>query len=57
MLPGPGEIAIVIGIALLIFGPKRLPELGKALGEGIGSFKKAIDEPQPLPAKEEPKET
>jgi sec-independent protein translocase protein TatA len=44
MLPGAGEIAIVVGIALLFFGPKRLPELGKALGEGIGSFQKAINE-------------
>ncbi|MGH9495169.1 MAG: twin-arginine translocase TatA/TatE family subunit [Candidatus Sulfotelmatobacter sp.] len=33
---------IVIGIALLIFGPKKLPELGKGLGESIRGFKSAM---------------
>ena len=38
----PIQIAIVLVIALLVFGPKRLPELGKSLGQGIRSFKDSI---------------
>jgi sec-independent protein translocase protein TatA len=33
---GPLEIGIVLVIALIVFGPKRLPELGRGLGRGIG---------------------
>jgi len=36
------EIAIVLIIALIVFGPKRLPELGKSLGKGIQEFKGTI---------------
>jgi sec-independent protein translocase protein TatA len=36
---GPLEIAIVLVIVLIVFGPKRLPELGKSLGEGIRGFR------------------
>ena len=36
---GPLEIAIVLIIVLVIFGPKRLPELGKSMGRGIKEFK------------------
>ena len=43
---GPGEIAIVFGIALLVFGPKKLPELGRALGQGLGNFKRSLTEAQ-----------
>ncbi len=43
---GPAEIALLFGVALLLFGPKKLPELGKALGQGIGNFKKSIGEAQ-----------
>lgn len=43
---GPGEIAIVFGLALLIFGPKKLPELGKALGQGLINFKRSMKETQ-----------
>ena len=39
---GPLEIAIVLIIALLVFGPKRLPELGKSLGKGIREFKGSV---------------
>ena len=36
------QIAIVLVIALLVFGPKRLPELGKSLGTGMREFKDSI---------------
>jgi sec-independent protein translocase protein TatA len=41
---GPMEIAIVLIIALIVFGPKRLPELGKSLGKGIREFKGTISD-------------
>ncbi|HEY9715449.1 MAG TPA: twin-arginine translocase TatA/TatE family subunit [Chroococcales cyanobacterium] len=46
MLNSPVDIAIIAGVVLLIFGPKKVPELGKALGQGIGNFKKALTEAQ-----------
>ncbi len=39
---GPLELAIVLIIALIVFGPKRLPELGKSLGRGIREFKGSV---------------
>jgi sec-independent protein translocase protein TatA len=39
---GPLEIAIVLVIVLVVFGPKRLPELGKSVGEGIKGFRGAM---------------
>lgn len=39
---GPLELAIVAIIALIIFGPKRLPELGGSVGKGIREFKSSI---------------
>ncbi len=38
----PMHLMIIAGIALLIFGPKKLPELGKGMGEGIRGFKAAM---------------
>jgi sec-independent protein translocase protein TatA len=38
----PMHLMIIAGIALLIFGPKKLPELGKGLGESIRGFKTAM---------------
>ena len=45
MIPnvGPLEIAIVLIIALIVFGPKRLPELDKSLGRGINEFRDGIN--------------
>ena len=40
---GLPEILMIGGIGLLVFGPKRLPELGKSLGKGIRDFKKALE--------------
>jgi sec-independent protein translocase protein TatA len=39
---GPLELAVVVIFALIIFGPKRLPELGKSLGKGIREFRSSI---------------
>jgi sec-independent protein translocase protein TatA len=39
---GPLEIGIVLIVALMVFGPKRLPELGSSLGKGIRDFGKGI---------------
>ncbi|WP_201715790.1 twin-arginine translocase TatA/TatE family subunit [Rossellomorea arthrocnemi] len=39
---GFGEIAIILFVALIFFGPKRLPELGKAAGTSLREFKKAV---------------
>ncbi len=38
----PMHLLVIAGLALLIFGPKKLPELGKGIGEGIRGFKTAI---------------
>ncbi len=40
---GPAEIIIVLIIALLVFGPKRLPQMGKSLGKGVREFRKAAE--------------
>ena len=42
MLGSPVDIALVCGIALIAFGPKKLPELGKSVGLGIANFKAAL---------------
>ena len=39
---GPMELAIVLVLALVILGPKRLPEAGKAVGKGMREFKQSI---------------
>lgn len=38
----PTHLLIILVIALLIFGPRKLPELGKGLGEGLRGFKEGI---------------
>ena len=40
----PMHLLVILGIAILVFGPKKLPELGKGLGEGIRGFKSAIQQ-------------
>jgi sec-independent protein translocase protein TatA len=39
----PMHLLVIMGVALLMFGPKKLPELGKGIGEGIRGFKSAIN--------------
>lgn len=52
----PMHLLVLLGIALLVFGPKKLPELGKGLGDGIRIFKSAIkgDEEEEASAREHP---
>jgi sec-independent protein translocase protein TatA len=51
---GPIEIIVVILILLVIFGPKRIPELGRSVGQGMRNFKQSVtgrdrgDEPHEL---------
>ncbi|NLV16091.1 MAG: twin-arginine translocase TatA/TatE family subunit [Syntrophomonadaceae bacterium] len=41
---GPWELILVLAIALIIFGPGKLPEVAKSLGKGINEFKKASND-------------
>lgn len=41
---GTQEILIVLGIIILLFGGKKIPELMKGVGKGIGEFKKGVEE-------------
>ena len=43
----PMHLLVILAIAMLVLGPKKLPELGKGLGEGIRGFKKAMSETEP----------
>jgi sec-independent protein translocase protein TatA len=40
----PAHLLVIVGIALLVFGPKKLPDLGKGLGDSIRGFKAAMKE-------------
>jgi sec-independent protein translocase protein TatA len=40
----PMHLLLILGIAVLVFGPKRLPELGRGLGASIRGFKEALEE-------------
>ena len=39
---GPGELIVVLVIALIVLGPKRLPEVGRSIGNGMREFKDSI---------------
>ena len=39
---GPLELIVVLVVALLVFGPKRLPDLGRSLGSGMREFKESV---------------
>jgi len=55
---GMGEMLIILAVVILIFGAKKLPQIGAGLGQGIQNFRKAvkgkdeIDEPELLEEKE-----
>ncbi len=40
----PMHLLLIFGLALLVFGPKKLPELGKGIGEGIRALKQGVKE-------------
>jgi sec-independent protein translocase protein TatA len=46
----PMHLLVIFGIALLVFGPKKLPELGKGIGEGIRGFKSAMKTEEEKPS-------
>jgi sec-independent protein translocase protein TatA len=48
------ELFVVGVIALLIFGPRRLPEMGHALGKALGEFKKSMSDVPPPPPSDAP---
>lgn len=39
---GPLEILLLVGLAVLLFGPKRLPEIGRSVGRGVRDFRSAL---------------
>jgi len=43
----PMHLLVIAFIAVLVFGPKRLPEIGKSIGEGIKGFKEVMKDPPP----------
>ncbi len=51
---GIGEILLILAVALLIFGPSKLPQLGEALGKGIRNFKKSSEGNDDSPPAKEP---
>jgi sec-independent protein translocase protein TatA len=59
---GPWEIILLLLLALLLFGAKRLPEIGRSMGRGLREFKDSVsgkddDEPAELPVTTTPAET
>lgn len=57
---GMSELILILVIALVVFGPGKLPEIGRAIGKGIGEFKTAMSgqekEPQQIAASSERKQ-
>ena len=54
---GPAELLVILGIAVLIFGGRKLPELGKGIGEGIKNFKQALRGEESKPERSEEKKS
>ncbi|HET6178703.1 MAG TPA: twin-arginine translocase TatA/TatE family subunit [Candidatus Sulfotelmatobacter sp.] len=52
---GIWEILLIVGIALLLFGPSKFASLGKSIGEGLRNFKSAVKEEDPAKKDEEKK--
>jgi sec-independent protein translocase protein TatA len=55
---GMPELIVIFVIALIVFGPSKLPDLGKSLGEAIRGFKKAVNDSErvPLESSDNPKD-
>jgi sec-independent protein translocase protein TatA len=53
----PQHLLIIVIVALFIFGPKKLPELGQGLGKGIRSFRESMRQATEEPQKNEPSST
>ena len=53
-LTSPTHLALLLLIALLLFGAKRVPEIGRSLGSGMREFKDAVTGNSPPPADEQP---
>lgn len=49
---GPMELLVILLVALLLFGGKKIPELAKGLGEGIRNFKHALNKDEQPPPEE-----
>ena len=56
-LLAPGHLLIILAVALLVFGPKKLPELGKGLGEGIRALKDGMKDNPAAPPADQSKKT
>ena len=62
---GMPEVILILIIALVVFGPSKLPEMGASMGKAIREFQKSVKEPDPMPEpkvivaehREEPKKT
>ncbi len=51
------ELGLILVIALIVFGPGKLPEVGKALGKGLGELRRSLSEPvkeEPVPLHSQP---
>ena len=55
-LPGISELLLIFGVVLLLFGGRKLPELGGAIGESIKNFKKGLKEGDETKSIESPKD-
>ncbi|MDQ6665675.1 MAG: Sec-independent protein translocase subunit TatA/TatB [Bryobacteraceae bacterium] len=53
---GMPELLVILGVGVLLFGGKKIPELAKGLGEGIRSFKTSLKEEEAAPKVEEKKQ-
>ena len=53
---GPMEIVLALIVALVVLGPKRLPDAGRSLGRGMREFKDSLSGASPEPRSEEPAE-
>ena len=54
---GMPELIVIFVVALVVFGPSKLPELGKSLGDAIRGFKKAMNDADKLPIEKQENQT